>query len=144
MVTVPLHQLEALHVALPRVDGSEWEFPLAPMAEHPDIDDIGWPEPHEIDPSHIVALARRVANLSDQIEALAAADIKLTAMLDKRLPTETEIANVREILGNKAGREWLAKQARFYGIGGLGLLAVIYTTRNYLSQFLGWLSAALK
>lgn len=143
MVVVPHSQLGTLCLALPCVDGSAGNFPLAPVSHNDDeLDSIGWP--HTGDPAHIVALARRVANLSDQIEALATADVRLTAMLDKRLPTEAEIASVREILGNKAGREWLTKQARVYGIGGLGLLAVIFTTRNYLSQFFSWLSAAIK
>lgn len=100
--------------------------------------------PDEVDPTHIMALATRVKNLGEADDRLAHEIEKLAAMLDKRLPTEPEMANLRELLSNKVGREYVRKQFTRYGIGGLGLLATIYATRTYLSQFLSTLAGLLK
>lgn len=100
--------------------------------------------PGDFDPTHMIALAQRVQNLGESDDRLAERLEKLMEMLDKRLPTEEEMKSLREVLSDKAGREYLRKQFTRYGLGGLGLLATIYATRTYLSQFLGWLASVLK
>jgi hypothetical protein len=100
--------------------------------------------PEEVDTSHIVALAQRVKNLGEADHRLAEEVEKLRVMLDKRLPTEDELTNMREVLSNKAGREYLRKQFNRWGLGGLGLLGAIFVTRTYVSGFLSWLASVLK
>lgn len=108
------------------------------MAEDSLDDDFGLPATRaELDSSHIRALAVRITNLDEDIK-------NLRELADKRLPTEDEMKSLREILSDKAGREYLRKQFTKYGLGGLGLLATIYATRAYLSNFLSWLSSVLK
>src|ERR1044072_4729905 len=94
-------------------------------------DDFEFPERAEIDPSHIRALAVRIGNLDEDLKAIAA---KVDTILE-RTPTSDEMKVIREILADKAGREYIKKAVKNYLIGGLGLLAVIYTTRPYLTQF---------
>lgn len=99
--------------------------------------------PEEVDTSHIVALAQRVKNLGEADHRLAEEIEKLRDMLDKRLPTEDELKNMRELLTSKAGREYIQKQFRKWGIGGLGVMATVYATSPYLSRFFSWLSSML-
>lgn len=110
------------------------------------LDEYGYPRPMarmEKD-LHLIALSRRVATLAEKIEQLTEADEKLTQMLDKRLPTEDELTSVRAVLADRAGREYIRKALKTWGIGGLSVLASIYLARGYLSQFFNWLGTALK
>jgi hypothetical protein len=100
-------------------------------------------EPAAVDPSHVLAIAQRIKNLADEDKELKDSFNELKAMLEKRLPSEAEIATLRVILSDRAGREWLQKRLKVYGIGGLSLLATIYVTRAYLSQFLNALARVL-
>jgi hypothetical protein len=100
--------------------------------------------PDEVDPTHIMALATRVKNLGEADDRLAAEFKELRAMLDKRLPTEDEITNFRAMLLDRAGRAYMSKQFKRWGLGGLTVLGTIYATRSYLSQILAWLASVLK
>lgn len=119
-------------------------FGLRAMSREQFEDIFGTPaEPKDVDPSHVLAMAQRIKNLAEEDKDLNKKFDELKAMLERRLPSEDEIIRLREILSDKAGREWLRKRLQFYGIGGLGLLATIYATRAYLSQFLNALARAL-
>jgi hypothetical protein len=108
-----------------------------------DLEQLGWPPAGAVNDPHLIALAQRVKNLGEADDNLAAEVAALRVMLDERLPTKDEMASLREILSNKAGREYLRKQFNHWGLGGIGLLASIYVARNYLSTFFSWLARVL-
>lgn len=98
----------------------------------------------EIDPAHLVALAQRIENLSGEVEALRNQVAELDNDLQDRLPTKEQSAEIREILGERAGRKWFQSRLRFYGWGLLAFLGGIFVIRDYLSAFFVWLSRVLK
>jgi hypothetical protein len=101
----------------------------------------------DVERGHLVALAHRVEKLARDVGRLADAMGDAKKRHDEilaRLPTLEEMKLLREILSDKAGRAWLQRRLKVYGIGGLGLLVSIYATRQWLAEVFSGIGRILR